>query len=106
MNVVPYALAGVVLFAAMIGGWYWLTSRVLRYVRTAYPEQAYELPQTLLTGEGWNSAEMKLMRSILFLKGVYAYDAYMKQYRVLLLAYIVLCIIIGAGYVLVPVLVR
>lgn len=102
MNVVMYAIAGTVLFVAMMGGWYWLTSRVLHYVRAAYPEQTYELPQTLVTGEGWNSAEMKLMRRILSLGGAYAYDARMRRYRFLLFAYIFLCIALGVGYVLIP----
>ena len=101
-----YGMIGAVLFAALFGGWYTLTSAILRYLRTAYPEQAYDMPQTLITGEGWNSNEMKLMRRILSSHNVYAYDARMRWCRIALLGYIVACVVVGVAYVVYPVVMR
>ena len=99
---VIYFVIGAVLCGTFFYGWYWLSGAILRYIRFAYPEQARDLPRNMFSGEGWNSAETKLIRAILSKKSVYYYDQQMRQYRAILIGYFVLCVITGVSYVLYP----
>ncbi len=100
---ITYFVIGAVLCAALFVGWYLLSGAILRYIRISYPEQARDLPNSLFASEGWNSSESRLIRAILSKKSVYYYDERMQQYRVILIIYFVLCVIIGIGYVLYPI---
>ncbi len=101
---VIYFVIGALLCAALFAGWYWLSGTVLRYIRISYPEQSSDLPNSLFASGGWNSAESRLIRAILSKKSVYYYDERMQQYRIILIIYFVLCVTIGIGYVLYPIL--
>ncbi len=100
---VMYFVVGAVMCGAFFAGWYWLSGALLWYLRRSYPEQARDLPSSLFAGEGWNSTESKLVRTILSNKSVYYYDARMRQFRVVIIAYFVLCVVVGVVYVLYPI---
>jgi len=99
-----YFVIGAVLCAALFTGWYLLSGAILRYIRISYPEQSRDLPNSLFASEGWNSSESRLIRAILSKKSVYYYDVRMQQYRIILIIYFVLCVIMGIGYVLYPIM--
>ena len=97
-----YFVIGVLMCGAFFAGWYWLSGVILRYLKLSYPEQARDLPSSLFAGEGWNSVETKLIRAILSNKSIYYYDSQMRVYRVVLIFYFMLCVLIGTVYVLYP----
>ena len=99
---IPYFGFGVLLFALLAYGWYALSGVILRYVRAAYPEQISDLPSSLFASQGWESKESKLIRAIFSNKSVYYYDTQMRQYRIVLFVYFILCVSAGVAYVLYP----